>query len=207
MTTNSPPPCSTSWPRWPRLPKPALGAPEQSMHTPPAPTRFWAPSRRACVNGAVPSRETALPTTPLYPGRHSLECDPAMISQPDALLAIQPAHLPHYTHSAVIVGSIVILAIITLTAGLTLAIAHHLGSAVPITHREQSPRVPCRGKHEMTGGYLNPTGTPRTSRSPGVRRAMSPPLPRPTTGGPSRYGRSSRQWTGPSGGESTTVRP
>jgi len=51
-----------------------------------------------------------------------------MTSQPDALLTFQPAHLPHYTHSAAIIGSVIILAIITLMAGLALAIAHHLAN-------------------------------------------------------------------------------
>jgi hypothetical protein len=61
-----------------------------------------------------------------------------MTSQPDALLAIEPAHLPHYTHAAVIVGSVIILAIITLVAGVSLAIAHYLVSAGPMTHRDRS---------------------------------------------------------------------
>jgi hypothetical protein len=52
-----------------------------------------------------------------------------MTSQPDALLAIEPTHLPHYTHAAVIIGNVIILAIITLVAGVALAIAHHLASA------------------------------------------------------------------------------
>ena len=56
-----------------------------------------------------------------------------MTSQPDALLAIEPAHLPHYTHAAVIVGSVIILAIITLVTAVALAIAHHLASAGPMT--------------------------------------------------------------------------
>jgi len=60
-----------------------------------------------------------------------------MTSQPDALLAIEPAHLPHYTHGAVIVGSVIILAIITLVAGVALAIAHHLVSPGLMTHRDQ----------------------------------------------------------------------
>ncbi|HKI40028.1 hypothetical protein [Mycobacterium sp.] len=85
-----------------------------------------------------------------------------MTSQPDALLAIKPvaikpAQLPHYTHPAVIVGSVIILAIITLMAGVTLAIAHHLVSAEPMTHRDQSPRLPCLEKHEMIGANLNLT--------------------------------------------------
>jgi len=45
-----------------------------------------------------------------------------MTSQPDALLAVEPAHLPHYTHTAVIIGSIIILAIIILMAGFGVAI-------------------------------------------------------------------------------------
>lgn len=56
-----------------------------------------------------------------------------MTSQPDALLAIEPAHLPHYTHAAVIVGSVIILAIITMVAGVALATAHHLVSKGPMT--------------------------------------------------------------------------
>ncbi|MGD1108685.1 MAG: hypothetical protein ABR885_00075 [Mycobacterium sp.] len=46
-----------------------------------------------------------------------------MTRQPDALLAVEPAQLPHYTHTAVIVGSVIVLAIIILVAGVTIAIA------------------------------------------------------------------------------------
>jgi len=80
-----------------------------------------------------------------------------MISQPEALLAIEPAHLPHYTHSAVIVGSVIIVAIITLVAGVTLAIAHHLVSAGPMTHRDQSLQLHRIEKHEMIRAYLKLT--------------------------------------------------
>jgi len=77
-----------------------------------------------------------------------------MNSQPEVLLAIESAHLPHYTHSAVIVGSVVIVAIITLVAGVTLAIAHHLVSVGPMTYRDQSLRLHCIEKHEITGVQL-----------------------------------------------------
>jgi hypothetical protein len=100
------------------------------------------------------SRRSAPSTIPLRLGFHSSDCDPAMTSQPDALLAVGPAHLPHYTHSAVIVGSVIILAIIVLVAGVTLAIAHHLVSAGPMTHRDQSLRLHCVEKHEMIGVQL-----------------------------------------------------
>jgi len=56
-----------------------------------------------------------------------------MPSEPSALLAIAPAQLPHYTHAAVIVGSVIILAIITLVAWVALVIAYHLASAGPMT--------------------------------------------------------------------------
>jgi hypothetical protein len=80
-----------------------------------------------------------------------------MTSQPDALFAIEPAHLPHYTHSAVIIGSVIILAIIILVAGVALAIAHHLVSAGPMTHREQSLRLHCVEKRETIGAYFELT--------------------------------------------------
>ena len=80
-----------------------------------------------------------------------------MNSQPEALLAIEPAHLPHYTHFAVIVGSVIIVAIIALVAGVTLAIAHHLVSAGPMTHRDQSLQLHRIEKHEMIGAYLKLT--------------------------------------------------
>jgi hypothetical protein len=80
-----------------------------------------------------------------------------MTSQPEAALAIEPAHLPHYTHSAVIVGSVIIVAIITLVAGVTLAIAHHLVSAGPMTHRDQSLQLHGIERREMIGAYLKLT--------------------------------------------------
>jgi hypothetical protein len=80
-----------------------------------------------------------------------------MISQPEALLAIEPAQLPHYTRSAVTVGSVIIVAIITLVAGVTLAIAHHLVAAGPMTHRDQSLQLHRIEKHEMIGAYLKLT--------------------------------------------------
>ena len=43
----------------------------------------------------------------------------AMSSQPDLWLAVEPAHLPHYSHTAVVVGSVIILSIIVLMVGIT----------------------------------------------------------------------------------------
>jgi len=43
----------------------------------------------------------------------------AMSSQPDLWLAVEPAHLPHYSHTAVVVGSVIILFIIVLMVGIT----------------------------------------------------------------------------------------
>jgi hypothetical protein len=45
-----------------------------------------------------------------------------MRSRPDPWLAAGPAYLPQYSHTAVIVGTMIILAIIILVAGATLAI-------------------------------------------------------------------------------------
>lgn len=59
---------------------------------------------------------------PLGLSIHSSDCDYQMTSQPDVLLAVEPAHLPHYTHTAVIIGSIIILAIIISMAGFGVAI-------------------------------------------------------------------------------------
>jgi hypothetical protein len=94
-----------------------------------------------------------------------------MNSQPEVVLAIEPAHLPHYTHSAVIVGSVIIVAIITLVAGVTLAIAHHLVSAGPTTHRDQSLQLHRIEKHEMIGAYLKLTE--HTARSDLTGRCYS----------------------------------
>jgi hypothetical protein len=131
--------------------------------------------------GIAVSRRSAPSTIPLRLGFHySSDCDPAMTSQPDALLAVEPAHLPHYSHSAVIVGSVIILAIIILVAGVTLAIAHHLVSAGPMPHRDQSLRLHCVEKHEMIGVHL---GGDTGARNPAidwpttVRGAYPWPLP------------------------------
>ena len=46
-----------------------------------------------------------------------------MTSRPNAGLVVQPAHLPHYSHTAVIVGTAMLLAIIVLEALAALAAA------------------------------------------------------------------------------------
>ncbi len=43
----------------------------------------------------------------------------AMSSQPDLWLAVEPAHLPHYSHTAAVVGTVIILSLIVLMAGIT----------------------------------------------------------------------------------------
>jgi hypothetical protein len=43
----------------------------------------------------------------------------AMGSQPDLWLAVEPPELPHYGHTASIVGSMIILSMIVLLAGVT----------------------------------------------------------------------------------------
>lgn len=109
------------------------------------------------VNSGFGFRQSAPSTIPLRLGFHPGDCRSAMNSQQEAMLAIEPAHLPHYTHSAVIVGGVIIVAIITLVAGVTLAIAHHLVSAGPMTHRDQSLQLHRIEKHEMIGAYLKLT--------------------------------------------------
>ena len=42
-----------------------------------------------------------------------------MSGLPDLRLAMDPAHLPHYSHTAVVVGSVIILSIIVLMVGIT----------------------------------------------------------------------------------------
>jgi len=42
-----------------------------------------------------------------------------MSSRPDLWLAVEPAHLPHYSHTAVVVGTVIILSLIALMAGIT----------------------------------------------------------------------------------------
>lgn len=49
----------------------------------------------------------------------------AVHSRPDAWLAVAPAHVPHYSHTAVIIGA-VILAIIVLVS-LAMAVAWSVG--------------------------------------------------------------------------------
>ena len=41
----------------------------------------------------------------------------AIGNQPDRWLAVVPAHLPHYGHTAAVVGSVIILSLIVLMAG------------------------------------------------------------------------------------------
>ena len=43
----------------------------------------------------------------------------AMSSRPDLWLAVEPAHLQHYSHIAVVVGTVIILSLIALMAGIT----------------------------------------------------------------------------------------
>jgi hypothetical protein len=43
-----------------------------------------------------------------------------MGSQPDLWLSAEPASLPHYSHTAANVGSVIILSMIVLLAGVTL---------------------------------------------------------------------------------------
>ena len=47
----------------------------------------------------------------------------AMSSQPDLWLAVEPAHLPHYSHTAAIVGTVIILSMIVLMAGVTFVLS------------------------------------------------------------------------------------
>jgi hypothetical protein len=42
-----------------------------------------------------------------------------MSSQPDLWLAVEPAHLPQYSYTAVVVGSVIILSIIVLMVRIT----------------------------------------------------------------------------------------
>jgi hypothetical protein len=39
--------------------------------------------------------------------------------QPALWLAVEPAQLPHYSHTAVVVGTVIILSLIALMAGIT----------------------------------------------------------------------------------------
>jgi hypothetical protein len=41
----------------------------------------------------------------------------AMSSRPNLSLAVEPAHLPHYSHTAAVVGTVIILSMIVLMAG------------------------------------------------------------------------------------------
>jgi hypothetical protein len=45
-----------------------------------------------------------------------------MSSRLDTRLAVEPAHLPHYSHTAVLVGSVLILTIIVLVAVAAIAV-------------------------------------------------------------------------------------
>ena len=46
-----------------------------------------------------------------------------MRSLPDLWLAVEPAHLPHYSHTAAIVGTTIILSMIVLMAGVTFVLS------------------------------------------------------------------------------------
>jgi hypothetical protein len=50
-----------------------------------------------------------------------------MSSRPDAWLAVAPAQLPHYSHTAVMVGTVILLAIIVLVTLAALAVAWSRG--------------------------------------------------------------------------------
>lgn len=47
----------------------------------------------------------------------------ATSSQPAYWLAADPAHLPHYSHTAAIVGTMIILSMIVLMAGVTFVLS------------------------------------------------------------------------------------
>ena len=46
-----------------------------------------------------------------------------MNNRPEAWLAVAPAHLPHYSHTAVTVGTVILLAVIVMVATAALAVA------------------------------------------------------------------------------------
>jgi len=64
-----------------------------------------------------------------------------MNSRPAAWLAVAPAHVPHYSHTAVIVGTVILLAIIVWVTLAALAVAWSLGaddSPDPQPHRSHA---------------------------------------------------------------------
>jgi hypothetical protein len=46
-------------------------------------------------------------------------------SRPDAWLAVQSVHLPHYSHTAVLAGTVILLVIIVLEAVVTLSVLRY----------------------------------------------------------------------------------
>ena len=54
-----------------------------------------------------------------------------MSSRPEAWLAVAPAHLPHYSHTAVTVGTVILLAIIVMVTMAALAVALSQGRRRP----------------------------------------------------------------------------
>jgi hypothetical protein len=67
---------------------------------------------------------------PTTEGRNDVQADAAhiglpvaMSSRPEAWLAVAPAHLPHYSHTAVTVGTVILLAIIVMVTMAALAVA------------------------------------------------------------------------------------
>jgi hypothetical protein len=49
----------------------------------------------------------------------------AMNSRPDAWLAVAPAHVPHYSHTAVIIGTVILMIIVLVS--LAMAVAWSVG--------------------------------------------------------------------------------
>ena len=70
----------------------------------------------------------------------------AMSSQPDLWLAVEPAHLPHYSHTAVVVGSVIILSIIVLIVGITFVWSKRRSPKSIARVRKCYPRLSSRGR-------------------------------------------------------------
>ena len=96
-----------------------------------------------------------------------------MSSPPDLWLAVEPAHLPHYSHTAVVVGTVIILSIIVLLGGLTLANAwfHRVGWLLSLRRRRGGVRQPrLRAQRDVFAGAT--ANSPMSGRTGDSRRAF-----------------------------------
>lgn len=79
-----------------------------------------------------------------------------MRSRPDAWLAVQPAHLPHYSHTAVVVGGVIVLTIVVLEALVALAAAVTWSRWADDKPRDESGSAPTPPERSGTQRRISP---------------------------------------------------